>query len=300
MKKKPNRRPLIYLGLGLIGVFIIFVLAVFVMGSMLSDSYGKSVAVVKIDFPLTVSGVQPTLFSEGVPSAKDVADKIDKLNKRKDIGAIVLDIDCPGGSVVATHEIYNSLEKSKKPIVVYMREMATSGAYYISMPAKRIYADPDTITGNIGALFESVNLRGLMDKTGLKFVVIKSGPNKDMGNPAKNLTIEQQAILQGIVNETYTEFKNVVLKHRGNKLKGNMSILFDGRIFSGRQAQKLGLVDKLGTMDDAEDYAGKLANITGKPNVVDENFGQTPSIINVNSFIKSMNMKGEIYGISYR
>jgi len=269
-----------------------------VIGSAFSNSYGKSVAVLKINFPLTVSGVHATLFSEGMPSSSDVAKKIEELSSRRDVGAIVLDINSPGGSVIATHEIYDAIEKTKKPVVVYMREMATSGAYYISTPAKRIYADPDTITGNIGALFESVNFGGLMGKLGIRSVIIKSGPNKDIGNPTENLTTEQREILQSIVNETYQEFKSVVMRHR--TLHGNITEIFDGRIFSGRQAVKIGLVDELGTLDDAVRYAGSLVGIKGKPKVIKEDFEQTASIINMRSVINSINTRGDIYEISYK
>ena len=190
---------------------------------------------------------------------------IKKINRAKNndtIKAVVLVVDSPGGSVGASQEIYRALEKlrEKKPLVVSMGNVAASGGYYISVPANVIYANPGTITGSIGVIIQHVNVNGLLNKIGVKMENIKSGKNKDILYPNNELTPEQKKLIEGTIKDVYDQFLNAIVKYRPIK-KEELKKYADGRIFSGRQALKLKLVDKLGNVQDAIEEARKLAGL---------------------------------------
>ena len=185
------------------------------------------------------------------------------------IKAIVLRVDSPGGGVGPSQEINEEVKKTVavKPVVVSMGSVAASGGYYISAPANRIIANPGTITGSIGVIMEFTNLQDLFQKIGLKSVVVKSGKLKDIGSPMRPMTDEDRAILQSLLDDVHQQFIQSVAAGRHLSV-AKVKDLADGRIFSGQQAQKLGLVDQLGDLQDAVAAAAKLAGIQGKPRVV--------------------------------
>ncbi len=191
--------------------------------------------------------------------------KLKKAERDNSIKAVVIVVNSPGGSVGASQEIYRAIEKlrKKKPVVVSMGNVAASGGYYISVPANVIYADPGTITGSIGVIIQHVNLNGLFQKIGIKMENIKSGKNKDILYPNNELTPEQKKLLEATIKDVYEQFLDAIVKYRPIK-KEKLRKIADGRIFSGRQAKELGLVDKLGNFDDAVQEAKKLAGIKGK------------------------------------
>ena len=171
------------------------------------------------------------------------------------VKAILLEVDSGGGGITASDILYDALVrfKAKDPgrtIVVHMGDIAASGAYYISLPADRILAHPTTITGSIGVLISSYNLRELASKIGLRNVVIKSGENKDMLNPFQDLTDEQEQLLQTLIDQMYERFVGLVAQHRGMSLEKAKEIA-DGRIYLATQAHKIGLVDGTGYESDA-------------------------------------------------
>ncbi|WP_456397618.1 signal peptide peptidase SppA [Desulfurobacterium sp.] len=187
--------------------------------------------------------------------------ELDKLSKNNDVKAIVLRVDSPGGAVVPCQELYDEIlrVKKRKPVVVSMGSVAASGGLYISVAANKIVADPATITGSIGVIMQTMNFRKIADKIGIKVITIKSGPHKDLLNPFKKVDPGDIAIVQNVINDTYQQFLEAVSKGRGipiDKLKP----IADGRIFSGREAQKLGLVDELGDLQKAVFIAKKLSH----------------------------------------
>jgi len=188
--------------------------------------------------------------------------KIGRAKNDNTIKAVVLVVNSPGGSVGASQEIYRALEKlrEKKPLVVSMGDVAASGGYYISAPADVIYANPGTITGSIGVIIQHVNINGLLDKVGIKMENIKSGKNKDILYPNNELTSEQKKLIEGTIKDVYDQFLDAIVKYRPIK-KDELRKFADGRVFSGRQALKLKLVDKLGNIQDAIDEARKLAGL---------------------------------------
>jgi protease-4 len=146
-----------------------------------------------------------------------------------------------------------------KPVVASFQEVAASGAYYVACAADRIVAQPTTVVGSIGVIFNTFNFTGTMEKIGASSVAIKSGPLKDMGSPFKPLSPEERAVMQGIVNEYFGRFVDVVTSRRPID-RAQQTIITDGRVFSGERARELGLVDDLGLLEDAVTTARKMAN----------------------------------------
>ena len=249
-------------GILLIVGFILLIAVVFLFSAVFPSTFGECVVVMEINQELVTQGVPATLFSDGIPGSEEIANKIRKIDERPDVGAVVFVMDSPGGSVVATKEIYDAVDKMEKPRVIYMREAAASGAYYISTPADYIIADPNTITGSIGVVAVFADMSELFEKVGIDVTAITSGSAKDMGSPAREMTEKEMEIMQTIVNEVFEEFKGVIIKHRGSKLSmTKFNEILDGRIVSGRQAKEIGLVDALGTKQDAIDKAAELAEL---------------------------------------
>ncbi|MHC1697819.1 MAG: signal peptide peptidase SppA [Geobacteraceae bacterium] len=202
----------------------------------------------------------------------DSSETIKQLHFAKDessIKAVVLRIDTPGGVVGPTQEIYEEVVKLKKskPIIVSMGSIAASGGYYIAAPADIIFANPGTITGSIGVLMKLANVQALLEKIGVYSHVLKSGEFKDSGSPVKNLTARDKIILQGIINSMHEQFVLVVADGRKIPIQ-KVRQFADGRIYTGQQAQKLKLIDKLGNLQDAIDEAASVAGIKQKPKIV--------------------------------
>jgi len=185
---------------------------------------------------------------------------LDRVEKDKSVKAVVLRVDSPGGVVGACQEIYDKIEKlkRKKPVVVSMGSVAASGGLYISVPATKIVANPGTITGSIGVIIQTYNVRKLAEKIGVEVITVKSGRFKDLLNPFKEPDPEALKILQQLIDDSYRQFVEAVA--RGRNLPVNEVKKFaDGRIFTGRQAKELGLVDELGNIERAVEIAKELA-----------------------------------------
>lgn len=228
------------------------------------------VAVVNVDGEISSGGTAATLLSAGSPGSEEIADTISSLGDRNDVKAVVVEINSPGGGVVASKQIYDSLKGLNKTKVAYLYEEAASGGYYTALGTDYIVAEPDTLTGSIGVISEAVDISSLMNKIGVNVTVIKSAGHKDFLSEFKSADPEEVAIMQGIINETYAEFVSALKDSRGDRVKASdIPMLTDGRIVSGRQALKYGLVDKLGNKEDAIKEAADLAGMQydGKPNV---------------------------------
>lgn len=189
--------------------------------------------------------------------------------KQANLKVIVLRVDSPGGIVAPSQEIYEEVKKfaAKKKIIVSMGSLAASGGYYISAPATMIYANPGTITASIGVILKLSNIEALMDKIGIKSYTLKTGKYKDSGSPVREFSPEDRAMLQSVIDNTHEQFIRAVAE--GRKLPiDEVRRIADGRILSGEQAKGLKLVDRLGTLQDAIEEAGKLAGIKGEPEVI--------------------------------
>ena len=189
--------------------------------------------------------------------------------KQDAIKAVVLRVDSPGGVVAPSQEINAEVKRFavKKKIVVSMGSLAASGGYYISAPASIIYANPGTITASIGVILKLSNIESLMDKIGIKSYTLKTGKFKDSGSPTRELSAADRAMLQAVIDNTHEQFVRAVASGRGLPVE-EVRRIADGRILSGEQAKKLRLVDRMGTLQDAIEEAGKLSGISGEPEVI--------------------------------
>jgi protease-4 len=189
--------------------------------------------------------------------------------KQDNVKAVVLRVDSPGGIVAPSQEINAEVKKfaAKKKIIVSMGSLAASGGYYISAPATMIYANPGTITASIGVILKLSNIEALMDKIGIKSYTLKTGKYKDSGSPLRQFSAEDRAMLQAVIDNTHEQFVRAVAEGRKLPIEDVRKIA-DGRILSGEQAKEHKLVDRLGTLQDAIEEAGRLAGISGEPELL--------------------------------
>jgi len=263
MKKNPV---LIVLGTAAaLGVlfFIILSLASFLSGSKRTSSSLPMVGADKVAL-VKVEGL--------LSSSESVVDELHGYADDHSIKAIVIRIDSPGGGVVVSQEIYNAVKNAKKEgkkIVVSMGTVAASGGYYVAAAADKIVANPGTLTGSLGVKMEFANIEKLLDKIGVKGQVVKAGEYKDIGSPFRDMTVQEKKLLQDVIDDVHSQFIEAVAE--GRKLPiADVRAIADGRIFTGRQALKLKLVDELGDLDDSIRIAGTLAGIKGKPQVMEK------------------------------
>jgi len=216
---------------------------------------GERVALIRVEGPILDS--------------KNTIDELKEHLKDPSIKAIIMRIDSPGGAVAPSQEIYEEVRKAatKKKIVVSMGSVAASGGYYIASPATRIVANPGTLTGSIGVIMEIPNFAGLMNKLGIKSEVVKSGRHKDIASVFRGIKKEDREILQNVLDNVHDQFILAVAEGRKMLLEDVRKIA-DGRIFTGEQALKVGLIDEIGNLEDAVKVAGKLSGIKGEPEVI--------------------------------
>jgi len=210
------------------------------------------------------------VFVKGIiTESKTIVELLKKYGEDDHVRAVVVRIDSPGGGVAASQEIYDAVlaVKKKKRVIASMGSVAASAGYYVACAADRIVANPGSVTGSIGALMHFSNLEELLKKIGLKSSVIKSGKFKDIGSPVREMTLEERQLMQGVIDDIYDQFLTTVSQSRKIP-KEKLRPIADGRIFTGRQARTLGLVDELGDMEHSIDLAMKLAGMKGKPEIV--------------------------------
>jgi len=202
-------------------------------------------------------------------SASQVIEELKEFREDSSIKAVVVRINSPGGTVAPAQEIYEAVKKLRKEkvVVASMDTLAASGGYYIAVAAERIFANPGTMTGSIGVIMEIPNVEGLMDKVGVKNEVVKSGKHKDIASMFRPMTDKDRALLQNLLDDVHDQFIGAVAEGR-NMDPEEVRVLADGRVFTGRQAHASGLVDDLGTLEDAVTGAGLMAGIEGEPDVV--------------------------------
>jgi protease-4 len=207
---------------------------------------------------------------EGViTDSRETTEELKEYVKNPSIKAIVLRVDSPGGAVAPSQEIYEEVRKAvaKKKVLVSMGSVAASGGYYIASPATRIIANPGTLTGSIGVIMEIPNIEGLMNKLGIKTEVVKSGKHKDIASMFRGIGKEEREILQGVLDNVHTQFIKAVAEGR-KMLPSDVEKIADGRVFTGEQALKAGLIDELGNLEDTVQAAAKLSGIKGEPVIV--------------------------------
>ena len=227
-------------------------------GSLLWTGMGKRVAIVD------VHGV--------IQNSSEVIRQLRKYAKDGSVPAVVVHIDSPGGGAAPSQEIYeeiNKLRKKGKKVVASMGSIGASGGYYVACAADTIVANPATLTGSIGVIFQFPVAEELFKKIGVKFEVVKKGEIKDVGSIDRSMTKRERESLQSVVDDTYEQFVEVVVESRGVEKEDVLKIA-DGSVFTGRQARALGLVDELGNLQDAIKIAGEMVGIKEFPKTVKE------------------------------
>jgi protease-4 len=199
--------------------------------------------------------------------------QLEELRKDNAFAGVLLRINSPGGTVAPSQEIYREVlrfREEKKPVVVSMDNIAASGGYYIASAGTKIFANPGTLTGSIGVFVRFPYWQKLFDKIGVEMITIKAGEFKDMGNPNRPMTDPEKKLLQQVVDDTHLQFMEDIARGRGIPLDSIKKIA-DGRIFTGRQAQKIGLVDTLGGYEEAADYLKSICGLPEKAKIVEKN-----------------------------
>lgn len=203
------------------------------------------------------------------PQENDVslfAQQLDRAERDPAVKALVLRVNSPGGTVSASDSMYQTLvkfkERSHKPVVASAQDVSASGAYYVSCAADKIVAQPTSIVGSIGVIFNSFDVSETMSKIGVRSEAIKSGPLKDMGSPFKPLGQPERAVMQGMVDEFYARFKDIVKSNR-HLDDATLAAVSDGRVFTGSRAVEVHLADQLGYLPDAIELAKQLGNAPG-------------------------------------
>ena len=242
-------------------IFIVVILACFILVAGLSllvnkkDYIGSSkIAIIRVEGIIT--------------DAKEILKQFDEYEQNQTVKAILLRVDSPGGGVAPSQEIYDRVvsihKKGRQKIVVSMGSVAASGGYYISCAADKVIANPGSLTGSIGVIMEFANVQELFKKIGLDTVVIKTGEYKDIGNPARSMTPAEKQLLQDVIDDVYRQFIEAI--SQGRKISPEkVRQIADGRIFSGRQAKGLGLVDELGGLEKAIEIAADMVGIEERP-----------------------------------
>ena len=257
---RPKRRPLrtALAVLTLIGMG--YIVLSLVAGFLFENGWigGDKVAVIRIE------GV--------ILDARETIEELRHYRDNPSVKAIVLRIDSPGGAVVPSQEIFEEVQKTraegKIKLVTSMGNVAASGGYYIAAATDRIVANPGTLTGSIGVIMELANVKDLLEKVGVKSVVIKSGRHKDMASPFRAMTEQDRALLQSVLDDVHAQFIEAVATGRALEVE-QVKTLADGRIFTGKQAQSVRLVDELGDLHDAIKLAAGLVGIIGEPRVLE-------------------------------
>jgi protease-4 len=260
VKKKSRKWQYVAIVLALL--FVIGASFAAIYQSFNGDLYSSSdkIAVIYVEGTMVTSSVPGGL---GYASSEVISDNIRKALKDEDVKAIVLRINSGGGSSTAGEEVYVEVKKASEsgvPVVISMGSTAASAAYHISAPADLIVANPSTMTGSIGTIWQFQNLSEYYEKEGIEYYIVKSGEFKDMGNAARGLSDDEKEYANKVVAEVYSNFVADVAEGRDMSVS-EVKSLADGRIYTGREAKELGLVDELGNFYDALDMAGQLAGI---------------------------------------
>ena len=253
---------ILLLGVGGLSFLVVLVVAVLVV---VLSSGGGTVAVIPIQGEIGYSS--SNVLGGGVVNPDVVKEQIRGAEDDGSVCAILLEINSPGGTPVASEEIMNEIKNSKKPVVSWISDSGASGAYLAATGSDKIVASNSSMVGSIGVIMDLTNLSDLYEKLGINRSSIKAGKYKDMGADYRDLTLEEQSILQVMVNENYDNFISIVAENR-NLTHEYVASIAEGRIYTGKQAKDLKLIDEVGGKDEALDLAARLGGIPGSYKVV--------------------------------
>ena len=258
-------------------LFMLMVGAVIFAGLMAAGSdigFGDKIALIHVEGVMTAGRGSAGVFGDSVSGSERIVSMLEKARRDDAVKGVVIRVNSPGGSPSAAQEIYNEIGRVRsggKKVTISMGDVAASAAYYISSGSDRIYANPATMTGSIGVIMQTSNLQGLWNKIGVDMGALTTGKYKDTGSPNRPMRPDEKKLLQAMLFDIYDQFLTDVSK--GRKLdKAYVKGLADGRVFTGRQALKLKLVDKIGGLEDALRFAADEAGIAGEFQIVE--YGQ--------------------------
>ena len=230
----------------------------------------SSLILVSLKFQNEESFIAKIKIEGIIQDKEDIVEQIDGLISDDNVRGLITVINSPGGTYVSSKELYDSIQTiSKKiPTVVYMKEMATSGGYLVSLSSDKIYGNSGSITGSIGVILQSANITDLLGKIGINPIIVKSGDLKAVPNPAEQIDEEKLNYLKDIIEKMQQEFLMIVKKNR-KVSESVLDLVSDGRILTGRQAKNLKLIDDIGTEKDALDWLKKKAGVDQKIKIID-------------------------------
>ncbi|WP_409270921.1 signal peptide peptidase SppA [Neobacillus sp. SCS-31] len=226
----------------------------------------KKIVVLDVNGTIQDTGESTPLWGSQGYNHHTFMKKLEDAGDDPNVKGIIIRVNSPGGGVVESAEIHDKIvsiqKKKKKPVYISMASMAASGGYYISAPADKIFASPETLTGSLGVIMQGINYEGLAKKYGVEFMTIKSGPYKDIMSPVRDMTEEEKKILQSMINNSYEGFIKVISEGRNMPIE-QVKKIADGRVYDGRQAKELGLIDGFGYLDDTIAQLKKDKNLNG-------------------------------------
>ena len=224
----------------------------------------NKIAIIDVD-GLLINKQKRGLIRAGENPVSLFIEKLDKAASDESVKAVVLRLNSAGGTVAASDIMYHRLRQFKrrtgKPVITCVLGLGCSGAYYLACGSDGIVAQPSSVTGNIGTVFQAFSVAGTMEKIGVKAVTIKSGQLKDMASPLHDLSDEEHAVLQGIINDFSQQFLEVVRDGRKTIGEQKLQELADGRVFTAEQALQEGLIDRIGYLDDGIEWAKEMADV---------------------------------------
>ncbi len=230
------------------------------------DEFGARDKIALIDLSgIIMNSPRWELLSQGEQPVSLLLEEFDKASRDPAVKAVVLRINSPGGTVVASELMHQEItyfrQKTNKPVVAVMMDVAASGGYYVACACDEIIAQPSTVTGSIGVIMQMFDLTGTMNIIGVRPDAITSGPNKDAGSPFRTMKPEERELFQKMVYDMYGRFVKVVVAGRPKLDEATVRKLADGRVYTAGQALEVGLIDRIATMRDAVDTAKSKAGI---------------------------------------
>lgn len=216
-------------------------------------STNSRIAVLEVEGAIQDTGEASPLFGAAGYNHEFFMAQLEQVKEDETVKAVMLKVNSPGGGVVESAEIYDQIteiqEETGKPFYVSMGAMAASGGYYIAAPAEKIFVNRETLTGSIGVIMQSVNYGELAERYGVDFVTIKSGPYKDIMSPTRDMTDEERALLEEMLDDSYQNFVDIIVEGR-DMPEADVLAVADGRIMNGRQAVEANLADDFGYEED--------------------------------------------------
>lgn len=269
---------LIYVGIVLITTLTLSSLIPIIEDALIGTA---KTAVIKIHGPINIDSD----FLTGSVSADTIIKQLKTANDSNEIKAIILDINSPGGSPVATYEIVKTIETIKKPIISVIRDTGTSGAYWIAISTDHVISNDLSIVGSVGVTASYLEISELMNKYGIEYVRLVSGEQKDIANPYKNLTTQEKERLQTIINKIFQKFKEYVDNKR-NITEQAKPLVYNGTIFIGTEAKENGLIDGTGGLEEAKEW---IKQKTNSNKIILIEYSQEPSILDLLTSLKNNN-----------